>query len=229
MVFGRETPLGGLPTEIETRCPAADAFMDHMAELDRSISKILNEDLEKRENKLNKNRHRKLEFQTGDLTWILRPTAISGPKLQSFWIGPYKVIVRNGDQSYKVKLSHHKRSMVHLDQMKATSNVSAPGEIVELRFAAENEAEQLELPRVHKIMCNPEGPYGMEVLVEWMGQTSDEGTWVELQNLARVPQWLGEFFAVEGEGSTSKGQAKNSVSLPSEGPQASTVDFINDS
>ena len=34
--------------------------------------------------------------------------------------------------------------------MKATSKVPAPEEIVELRFAAENEAEQLEIPRVHK-------------------------------------------------------------------------------
>jgi len=60
------------------------------------------------------------------------------------------------------------------------------------------------------------------------GPPSNESTWVELQNFAGVPQWLGEFFAVEGEDSTSKGQAKNSVTLPSEGSQASTVDFIND-
>jgi hypothetical protein len=38
----------------------------------------------------------------------------------------------------------------------------------------------------------------MEVLVEWMGQPSNESTWVELPNLEGVPQWLGEFFAVEG-------------------------------
>jgi len=112
--------------------------MDHMVELDRSISKTLNEELEKQESKLNMTRHRKLEFQTGDWGWILRLTAISGPKLQSFWIGPYKVIERNGDQSYTVKLSHHKRIMVPLDQMKDKSKVSAPEEIVELRFAAEN-------------------------------------------------------------------------------------------
>lgn len=68
MVFGRKRPLGGLPTEIDTRCPAADAFMNHMA----------NEELGMQENK---NRHRSLEFQTSDWVWILRPTEISGPKL----------------------------------------------------------------------------------------------------------------------------------------------------
>jgi len=88
MVFGREWPLGSLPTEIQIRCPAADAFMDHMAELNKGISKTSNEGLENQENKINKNRKRSMEFQTSSWVWILRPTAISTPKLQSFWVGP---------------------------------------------------------------------------------------------------------------------------------------------
>jgi len=68
MYFGRERGLGGLLAEIKTRCPAADAFMVHMAELDRSISKTLNEELELQENKLNKNRNRNLEFKKRD--WV---------------------------------------------------------------------------------------------------------------------------------------------------------------
>lgn len=42
--------------------------------------------------------------------------------------------------------------MVHLDQMKATSNVPTPDEIVDLRLAADNETVQVEVPRIHKIM-----------------------------------------------------------------------------
>jgi len=118
------------------------------------------------------------------------------------------VIERDGEQSYTVEFSHQKRIMVHLDQMKATSKVPAPEEILELRFAAKNGAEQLELPRVHKIMGNREGPHGMGVLVELMGQQSNESTWVEWQNLAGLPQWLGEFFAIEGENSTSKEKSR---------------------
>jgi len=64
-VIGKEMTPGGLPTEIETRFPAADAFMVHMAELDESIFKTLNEELDKQENKLNKNQTRDLEIQTG--------------------------------------------------------------------------------------------------------------------------------------------------------------------
>jgi len=39
---------------------------------------------------------------------------------------------------------------------------------------------------------------------------------------------VGELFAVEGQDSKNKGQAAIFVSLPSEGYQASTVNFIND-
>jgi len=94
--------------------------------------------------------------------------------------------------------------MVHLDQMKATSKVPAPEEIVDLRFGAKNEAEQMEFPRVHKIMGNREGPHRMEVLVDSIDQPSNQSTWVELKRLAGVPHWLGEFFVVEGEDSKSQ-------------------------
>jgi len=106
------------------------------------------------------------------------------------------VIKINGDQSYTVELSHHKRIMMPLEKMKATCIASALEEIVELHFATKNEAEQMALTRVHKIMDNQEGPHGMEVLFEWMGKTPNESTWVELQKLGGVPHWRGEFFAV---------------------------------
>jgi len=91
MFFGRERPVGGFPTEITTRFPESDAFMDHIAELDKTSSKTLNEELQKQENQLKKNRKQTIDFRIGEWVWILFPTAISGPKLQSFWIGPFKV------------------------------------------------------------------------------------------------------------------------------------------
>jgi len=57
--------------------------------------------------------------------------------------------------------------------MESTRKVPSPEEIVDLRLAAEDDAEKMEFPRVHKIMGNREGPHGMEVLVEWMGQPSN--------------------------------------------------------
>jgi len=74
MFSGMERPLGGLPTKIEIRCPSADASMDHMAELDQSISKTQNEELEKQENKINKNLNRSEEFSqvTGSGSSVLK-------------------------------------------------------------------------------------------------------------------------------------------------------------
>lgn len=84
------------------------------------------------------------------------------------------MIKRDGDQTDTVKLSHHQRIIVPIDEMKATSKSPAPKYIVDLGFAAEHEAEQMKIHIFHKLMGNREDSRGMEVLVEVMGKISSE-------------------------------------------------------
>jgi hypothetical protein len=195
MVFGRERPLAGLPIPIEVRCPSADMFIEHMAELDKHISKVLNEELQKQEKRLNKTRPRKLQFENEEWAWILRPlSGITGPKLQSFWIGPYRVVERNGDQSYTVEIGRNNHVMVHVDQMKKCTMSEVPEMIGELSYTPSDVAEQLELPRVEKILEHRESPKGLELLVQWMGSPPSEATWVALQDLAEIPKWVSDYW-----------------------------------
>ena len=194
MVFGRERPTGGLPTSIEVRCPTADVFMDHMNMLDKHIAKVLNDELRKQEMRLNKHRPRTLEFEPNEWVWILRPTALTGPRLQSWWLGPFKVVERNGDQSYTVQLNRRARVMVHVDQMKRCTITEAPEVIEELSYTPGDVAEQLEIPQVQKILDHRKGAEGLEMLVQWKGTPISEATWTKLESLTEVPSWIVNYW-----------------------------------
>ena len=158
MVFGRQRSLGGLPTSVEVRCPTADVFMDHMKTMDKHISEVLNQELQKQKERLNKWRPRRLEFEPEEWVWTLRPTALTGPRLQSWWIGPYKVVERNGDQSYTVQINRRNRVAVHLDQMKKCIITETPEVVEELSYIPADVAEQLEIPRGRKFSNIERGP-----------------------------------------------------------------------
>ena len=211
MVFGRERPLVGLPTSIEVRCPTADAFMDHMQDLDRHVSHLLNDELAKQEARLNKRRPREVEFEPEEWVWILRPTALTRRKLQSWWIGPYRVVERNGDQSYTVRLGHHNHIMVHADQMKKCTISEVPEILETLAYTLGDTAEHLSVPLVDKVLKQRKTTEGIELLVQWKGSTPSEATWVEPQKLVDLPPWACDLLQELGRQETRGSQVFEQV------------------
>ena len=59
---------------------------------------------EKWANRINAHRKAGTPPVVGDWVWYLRPREVGGNKLQSWWLGPYKVVERVGQRSYECEL-----------------------------------------------------------------------------------------------------------------------------
>ena len=81
-------------------------FFDRMAEIDRSVAHVLEEQHKQMQRRLNAQRKVAKRYQIGDLVWVLRPrSSPQTTKLDSWWEGPANVVSRTGQSSYSVQLS----------------------------------------------------------------------------------------------------------------------------
>ena len=118
ILFGRERSLAGLPWEPRLRCPEAEAFFSHMEEVDRRVSELLNEEHAKLARRLNADRSEDTPLQEGDWVWYLRPKSVGGAKLQTYWQGPFKVLEKVGERSYRLRTPQGEEFDAHRDQLK---------------------------------------------------------------------------------------------------------------
>jgi len=131
IIFGRERSLAGLPWEPRLRCPEANAFFDRMDEIDRQVAELLNEEHAKLAGRLNADRAEGTPFQVGDWVWYLRPKSVGGAKLQTYWQGPFKVLTRLGERSYRLRTPEGQEFDCHQDQLKACVG-GGPGPLLTL-------------------------------------------------------------------------------------------------
>ena len=61
--------------------------------------------------------HRKLELNKGDLVYITKKSDISRKKLESIRIGPYEIIEKLSDVSFKIKLEKGKIDIFHIKKL----------------------------------------------------------------------------------------------------------------
>lgn len=61
--------------------------------------------------------HRKLELNKGDLVYITKKSDISRKKLESIRIGPYEIIEKLSDVSFKIKLEKRKIDIFHIKKL----------------------------------------------------------------------------------------------------------------
>ena len=105
VLFGRNWNDGGIPYEMPVVSEPADAFMSKMHHCDQRLAKYWNDThllAEKRWNQKFQFLHRK-DYQVWDWVWVLRNP--NPGKIETWWVGPAKLIQRLGDQSYQVTLS----------------------------------------------------------------------------------------------------------------------------
>ena len=119
LVFGRERPLGGLPYTAVRASPDAEEFLDGVEKIDAWALQALRQELKKQEDAINRSRHVWYgQIKIGDWIWVQRPTAFVGPKIQTSWMGPYRIVSRVGEHSFVVHIGPHDDREVHVDQIK---------------------------------------------------------------------------------------------------------------
>ena len=117
-VFGRERNLPGLPYAPPHECLSAVEFCRLTEENDRRIAHALNEAHAKAQTLINSRRTPRPPFAPGDWVWLQRPRGVTGPKLDHWWTGPYRVKARTGQSSYELTLGPNQTHDAHLDQLK---------------------------------------------------------------------------------------------------------------
>ena len=124
MMFGREVTL---PIDVMYKEPKDDEDKDYTQELrerlDRTYERVREQgqtELRRQKRNYDKRSHGKL-YEVGNFVWLRNNTRKKGlnPKLFSKWTGPYKIISRLSDVTYRIQLSPRtKPSVVHFDRLK---------------------------------------------------------------------------------------------------------------
>ena len=118
MVFGRERSQAGLPWTSPTGCIEAEGPFEKMIEIDSRVSQSLNEARAKLAQRLNANRASGVAYTVGDWVWYLRPKNVGVAKLQTWWQGPFRVLSRAGERSYRPRTPQEEEFDVHQEELK---------------------------------------------------------------------------------------------------------------
>ena len=183
ILFGRDRNEAGIPYQPPKECENATHFMKIMSEYDKKVATFYQEILANQQALINAKRKEKSSFHEGDVVWVLRAQPPSGNKLESWWLGPAKVIQRVVDSSYKVLLKPGVIYDVHKDWLKPYVEDNFLGTGVPLFFHqgttkstglgdTQSEDEQIEGVKKHRVRNGK-----LEFRVRWKGTSSQEDTW----------------------------------------------------
>ena len=120
-------------------------------------------------------------FAVNDIVWVLRSQPVSGNKLESWWLGPAKVLKRVGQSSYQVMHKPGEIWDVHIDFLKPYVQDTLLGTGVPLYFhkgttkssgLGDTDSDPVKFIRKHKIKDGK-----IEFLTRWQGADATEDTW----------------------------------------------------
>ena len=117
-VFGRHRSLAQLPWSRETRCEDARQFFDRMAEVDAKVSTLREQWHYHIEAKVNSRRRSRPPYEVGDYVFLMKPERVGGNKISTWWLGPYEVSARVGQNSYQIKIPREGTIDAHATQLK---------------------------------------------------------------------------------------------------------------
>ena len=116
LVFGRERARFGLPWPVVRESIEAKDWI-HRLECDRkTVHDRLSRRIDAQSYRESSSRPERL-FMTGDRVWLKRPRGITGPGLQTVWLGPYRIAKQVGEHSFEIEASADRRS-AHSTQLK---------------------------------------------------------------------------------------------------------------
>ena len=184
IVFGRDRALAGLPRQQGRQAEDAESFLDRMEEIDRQVKDAMEEVHLMQQRSANKSRTEGHEFRVGEKVWVARPKPLGGHKIQAWWVGPYPITERRGNQSYVVAWSPTETLRVHADQLKKWVPEEVEGLGVPLFYKQGVPPSQWPLS-VYKVISHRETHKGLEFLTQWEGAPASMDTWVPIQDFVK--------------------------------------------
>ena len=107
ILFGRPRPLANIPYEPPTVCEDAKEFFTRMKQQDEKICRILTNLHAAQSERASEGTGEWKPFAPGDKVWYRRPEKSGGP-VDSRWLGPAKIVSREGNLSYTIRVKPEK-------------------------------------------------------------------------------------------------------------------------
>ena len=118
ILYGRHRSYAGVPYQPPTKMEDAVAFFKRQDEIDQKIAEILQELHAKRAEEVNKNRRELSILDVGAKVWWLRPRGLTGDKLETYWVGPCKILGRKSAHTYSIETREGHTVDAHRCQLK---------------------------------------------------------------------------------------------------------------
>jgi hypothetical protein len=182
ILFGRSRPYAGIPYQPPTQHPDAIAFFEQQRQVDGQVAKALNELHEKRTAQLNNRRKELPALPVGSTCWYLRPRGRPGEKLGTYWIGPCRVVKREGQHSYQIEVQPGRQQAAHRSQLKehTPDPLGKPLQLYHFKQAPEDVEAQPDEWLVEEIREHRCKNGDWEFKVKWQG--SKQLTWEPLSH-----------------------------------------------
>ena len=191
LVFGRERPVGGLPYSIPRSNPDAQEFFDGIELIDRWALDILRKELHRVQEYENRKRPLGPEFQVGQWVWFRRPTVVAGPKINTSWNGPYRIISQVGERSWVIHVGPHDDREVHDDQLKLCLTYSPLENYYPMVYRrGDPHVSSLDF-QIKKVVEARRTAEGLEFFIEWNEEAGGGASWVLARTLG--PAWAQAF------------------------------------
>ena len=116
-LFGRPRNLACLPWT-PGKSEGAHEFFDRIEEIDAKVAEAREKHHSKIEESFNKRTRARPPYKVGDHVYYLKPRAVGGTKIAPWWFGPYRVIDRLGENSYRLKVPNQKPLDAHATQLR---------------------------------------------------------------------------------------------------------------
>ena len=180
ILFGRERNEAGIPYQPPRESETAAHFFARMKGVDEKVAEHYQQEHKRQMDAINAKRSEGKTFEEGEKVWILRAQPTGGNKMESWWLGPAKVMARVGKASYKVLLKPGMVYGVHRDWMKPYVEDEIMGTGVPL-FHHQGTSKSTGLgdtqDPVQEIKKHRVRNGKLEFYTRWKGATSHEDSW----------------------------------------------------
>jgi hypothetical protein len=185
IMFGRDRHLGGVAYRHTKMCEDAEWFLRRMKYIDQKVSGDLNELHEKECASANKKRKERCPFLIGEEVLLIRPVDMVRNKLDSYWMGPYKVISRTSTSSYVVAKGNQKFK-THLDHMKPFHDQDVRELLENVTYEHRPKSPTNRTPKiVDKVLKHRVSNGEYEFLIAWENKEPTENTWEKTNSFAK--------------------------------------------